>query len=155
MKLGLALVVIVAVGVISIAWLVKHPLAPDESSVYEPPAPAPVVKKPEPVQRKVVKHAAPAAVPELPPVAEVPLPAPVAVAETPRPFPDAAQIPIGVDKAILSPFHQPTLRTIAVEHRQLKETYVYCPGGATDTWVLLKNGKVVEKFDLEHTPAEP
>src|SRR5258708_4433187 len=157
MKLGFVLIAVVALIVIGIVWLVDHPIAIEGSRNYEAPAPNPVVKKPTPVvQRKAVKHTVPAVVaePAVPQIAETPKHEPTVVHEPPRPFPDAAEIPVGVDKGALSPFHEPTLRTFAVDHRQLKETYVYCPGGATDTWGLLKNGKVTEKFALEHIPPE-
>lgn len=156
MKLGGFLFVAILGTVLVLAWLADQGAIRSALRGFDQPAamaataPEPAPAKPAKVSHPV-RHRSAEAPRELGPRFE-PVPA---MSPAPQPFPMAAAIPLGMPKVALTPFHEPALRSLSVEHGKLNETYVYCPGGDTDTWVRLRDGKVVGKADMQHTPAEP
>jgi hypothetical protein len=160
MRLGAVLSVIAVAAALALAWMLdQRSQTVAISRAWENPVtPAPAskpVEAPKPAKHAAVVKAIAAAKPVEPPPPVIPAPAPAAqpaaVPEPPpRPFPDAADIPVGVQKTDLKKYHEPTARLLSMEGGEVNETLVYCSGGPTDTYVRLRDGRVVERFDTQH-----
>jgi hypothetical protein len=171
MKVAFVLVLLAAAALLATYWMQGHSWI-SQTPIRSAPTPLPEAPKKGPAESKHQKRSghietassgdtrpvrsgidAPAAVDEQYLVVVTPdTISKNAAAPDARPFPDVAEIPVGVEKQALAAFREPTIRAISAGHRQLNETYVYCPRGPTDTWVRLKDGKIVERHKVEHTP---
>src|SRR5262249_8121135 len=157
MRLGgiLSLLVLAIIG--SAYWMIDRSRSEASARAWESAAVPVPTPAPKPAPRPTgapAKHLAKQTLAKAVAVPEAPIAPTIepVVAPTPKPFPGAADIAVGVHRSVLAEYHDPTVRTLSLERGQLKETYVYCPGGRTDTWVKLSNGSVVARFDVDHIP---
>lgn len=175
MKLNMIPIGIGIAALVMLGWIffffggvpaITRVITSSSATASAPPEPAPEPPKPKanPVKRapveakqleaKALEAKPPEATPN--PPAEAP---PIVAAAPPAPdlpTPSVDDVSIGSSRRdLLSQFRPPAVRTSAVVGGQLLETYIYSPEKSSrDTWVLVREGRVTAKFDVDR-PAPP